>query len=90
MTLFLTSSPFVENAEGPILSNANGFIDRIREALPPFPRCLFVAADPERRDLCCQFGTDVVTAFSREGILFSAFQVLDSWNGAEAPYTWPG
>lgn len=85
MTLFLTSSPFVENAEGPILSNANGFIDRIREALPPFPRCLFVAADPERRDLCCQFGTDVVTAFSREGILFSAFQVLDSWNGAEAP-----
>lgn len=85
MTLFLTSSPFVENAEGPILSNANGFVDRIREALPPFPRCLFVAADPERRDLTCQFGTDVVTAFSREGILFSAFQVLDGWNAPEAP-----
>ena len=38
MTLFITSSPFVEGADRAILSNANGFVDRIRQALPPTPR----------------------------------------------------
>ena len=38
MTLFITSSPYVENADRALLSNANGFVDRLRQALPPFPR----------------------------------------------------
>lgn len=84
MTLFITSSPFVNDADGPALSNDNGFVDRIREALPPFPRFLFVSADPERHDLTCQFGTDVVTAFAGEGIYFSSFQVLDGWTAENA------
>lgn len=84
MTLFITSSPFVNDANGPVLSNENGFVDRIREALPPLPRFLFVAADPERHDLTCQFGTDVVTAFAGEGIYFGSFQVLDGWTAENA------
>lgn len=77
MTLFLTSSPFVENADRALLSNDNGFVDRIREALPPFPRCLFVCSSPERHDLTCRFGGDVFSAFREAGINFGSFTVLD-------------
>lgn len=77
MKLFLTSSPFVENADRALLWNANHFVDRIREALPPFPRCLFVCADPMRHDLTCQFGGDIFSAFREAGICFSGFAVLD-------------
>ena len=34
MTVFITSSPFVDGADRAILCNANGFVDRLREALP--------------------------------------------------------
>lgn len=84
MTLFLTSSPFVQDADGPILSNDNGFIDRIREALPPFPRCLFVCSDPERHDLTCRFGGELFMAFAREGIFFESFRVLDGESAERA------
>lgn len=80
MTLFLTSSPFVQDADRPILSDANGFVDQIREVLPTFPRCLFVAADPERHDLVCRFGNELFMAFAQEGIFFESFQVLDGAN----------
>ncbi|MGM9548377.1 MAG: dipeptidase E [Faecousia sp.] len=84
MTLFITSSPFVEGADRAVLSNANGFIDRIREALPPFCRCLFVCSDPERHDLTCRFGTDIVSAFGDAGMYFSRYAVLDGWSAGEA------
>ncbi len=81
MTLFITSSPFVENGDGPLLSNANGFVDAIREALPPLGRLLFVCSDPWRRDLTCRFAADVICAFASSGIFFSQFHVLDGENG---------
>ena len=84
MTVFLTSSPFVDGADRAVLSNANGFVDRIREALPPFCRALFVCSDPERHDLTCQFGTDMVSAFGDEGMYFSRYAVLDGTNADEA------
>lgn len=84
MTLFLTSSPFVQDTDRPILSDANGFVDRIREVLPTFPRCLFVAADPERHDLVCRFGAELFMAFAQKGIFFESFQVLDGTNRDEA------
>ncbi|MDD5863173.1 MAG: Type 1 glutamine amidotransferase-like domain-containing protein [Firmicutes bacterium] len=84
MTVFLTSSPFVDGADRAVLSNANGFVDRIREALPPFCRALFVCADPERHDLTCQFGTDMVSAFGDEGIFFSRYAVLDGSDADQA------
>ena len=77
MTLFLTSSPFVDGADRAVLSNDNGFIDRIREALPPFPRCLFVCSSPDRHDLTCRFGADVFSAFAEAGICFSSYSILD-------------
>lgn len=85
MILFLTSSPFVKDADRPILSDANGFVDQIREALSPFPRCLFVAADPERHDLVCRFGAELFIAFAQEGIFFENFRVLDGTNRDQAP-----
>lgn len=84
MKLFLTSSPFAENADRARLSNENHFIDRIREALPPFPRCLFVCSSPQRHDLTCWFGGDVFTAFREAGICFSSFTILDGENAERA------
>lgn len=86
MTLFITSSPFVENADHAVLDARNGFLDRLREALPPYPRCLFVASDPERHDLTCQFGADVFLAFAEAGMPFSAYYVLDGSNAGDAPF----
>ena len=77
MTLFITSSPFVDGADRAILSSDNGFLDRLREALPPFPRCLFVCSDPQRHDLTCRFGADVFSAFAEAGICFSSYSILD-------------
>lgn len=84
MTVFITSSPFVDGADRAILSNANGFVDRLRVALPPYCRCLFVASDPERHDLTCQFGSDVVSACAEAGIWFSSYTVLDGTNAEDA------
>lgn len=84
MTLFLTSSPFVENADRALLWDENHFIDRIQEALPPFPRCLFVCSDPERHDLTCMFGGDVFSAFREAGIFFGGFSVLDGETAEQA------
>ena len=84
MTVFITSSPFVDGADRAILCNANGFVDRLREALPPYCRCLFVASDPERHDLTCQFGSDVVSACAEVGIWFSSYTVLDGTNAEDA------
>ena len=81
MTLFITSSPFVEGADRAILSNANGFVDRLREALPEYGRLLFVASDPERHDLTCRFAADLVLACAGAGIFFSSFHVLDWESG---------
>ena len=84
MTLFLTSSPFVDGADRAILSNANHFLDRLQEALPPFPRCLFICSSPDRRDLNCRFGADIFTAFAEANIFFSSYQVLDGFNADHA------
>ena len=46
MTLFVTSSPFVDGAPRAILSNANGFVDRIRSVLPENPHVVF--DEPQR------------------------------------------
>ncbi len=86
MILFVSSSPFVEGADRAVLSEENDFLDRLREALPPFPRCLFVSADPKRHDLTCQFGADVFAAFADAGIPFSQYAVLDGFNAEDAPF----
>lgn len=84
MTLFVTSSPFVVNADGPLLSNANGFLDCMEQTLAPHGRLLFVCSDPWRRDLTCRFATDLVCAFAASGIFFSQFRILDGENADQA------
>ena len=77
MTLFVTSSPFVEDAPRAILSNANGFIDRIRGCLPANPNVVFVCSDPKDHDGTCQFAAITTAAFAEAGIAFGSYQVLD-------------
>ena len=77
MTLFITSSPFIDGVAPATLSNANGFIDRIRSCLPKHPNVVFVASDPKDRAGTCQFAAITTAAFANAGIAFSGYQVLD-------------
>lgn len=84
MVLFLTSSPYINGADRALLSNENEFIDRIRVVLPPCPRALFIAADPENRADTCRFGADTAAAFAQAGIPFQSYHILDGFNAQEA------
>ena len=84
MTLFVTSSPYIEGAPGAFLSNANGFVDRIREVLPPNPRALFICSDPDDRSGTCRFAAETCGAFAMEGMAFSSYHVLDRFNAKQA------
>ena len=77
MTLFITSSPYIDGAPRAILSDANGFLDQIRQVLPPNPRALFVCSDPNDHDGTCRFAAETTGAFCEAGIPFSSYQVLD-------------
>ena len=77
MVLFLTSSPYVIGADRALLSNDNEFVDRIRAVLPPYPRALFIAADPENRADACRFGADTAAAFSEAGMPFQSYHILE-------------
>ena len=68
MTLFVTSSPYIEGAPGAFLSNTNGFVDRIREVLPENPRALFICSDPDDHRGTCRFAAETACAFALEGI----------------------
>lgn len=84
MTLYITSSPFVNDAEGPVLNPVNGFLDNIRGDLPENPRCLFVASDPGAHRDMCLFGSHLFIAFAQAGIAFCQYLVLDGDSAAYA------
>ena len=84
MNVFITSSPYLDGADRAILNPENHFIETLRQALPPLPRALFVASDPEQHELTCSFGMDTTIAFAQAGITFSAYQVLDGTNAEDA------
>ena len=84
MTLFITSSPFDETAEMPLFSNANGFVDRLRAALPEYPSVTVIASSPERHDLTCRYGADDFVALTNAGIYPSRWNVLDGVNAEDA------
>ena len=86
MITFITSSPYVDGADRAILNEANDFVERLREALPPNPRALFVCSDPDAHDLTCHFGADTVAAFSLAGMAFSGYAVLDGSNVDDADF----
>ena len=84
MKLFITSSPFVDGADRAIMDPQNGLIRRLKQALPPYCRCLYICSSPDRRDLNCTFGADVFQIFAQEGMAFSHYAVLDGDNAYEA------
>ena len=84
MTLFITSSPYVDGAHRPILDPVNGFVDRLKVVLPPNPRALFICSHPEARDLTCHWGADTVSAFAYANMAFRSYAILDGFNAEEA------
>jgi len=86
MTLFITSSPYIDGAPRAILSNANNFVDRVREALPQNPTALFICSDPDDHEMTCRFAAETTGAFVEAGIAFSSYQVLD-WHNARRAYS---
>ena len=84
MILFLSSSPCIDGADRAILNPENGFLDRLREALPEHPRCLFICSSPLDRYATCRFGADMFQAFAEAGMPFSGYQILDAYNGEES------
>ncbi len=84
MILFLTSSPCVPNADRAILNPANGFVDRLKAALPQNLRCLFICSDPDSPELTDNFGQNIADAFAEAGMEFQEFAVLDRRNDDSA------
>jgi dipeptidase E len=80
MKLFITSSPFVDGADRAIMDPQNDLIRRLKQALPPYCRCLYICSSPDRHDLNCRFGADVFMAFANAGVHFTTYQVLDNQN----------
>ena len=78
MTLFLTSSPCIYEHSPATLNPANGFLDRLRAALPKNPRVLNICSDPEGHDLTEYYAQDMALAFHRAGIEFKTCRVLDN------------
>ena len=77
MTLFLTSSPCVYKHSPATLTEANGFLLRIRSKLPPKPKTLFVASSPADHKLTDFYCGDMAGAFERAGIPMTGWQLLD-------------
>ena len=78
MILFLTSSPCIYDHAPATLTEANGFLTRLRAALPKNPRTLFVCSDPENHAQTEFFAQDMSGAFRRAGIEFKTTRILDS------------
>ena len=74
-TYFLTSSPF--GPDSPYFNPQNGFVDRLRKAVPGNLRGLFVCSSPDRPELTDRFAGDTRYALESMGCAFSAFDVLD-------------
>ena len=85
MTLFLTSSPCLNGLDRAELNPANEFVARMKAALPPDVRCLFICSSPDTPEMTERFGQDMRNAFQEAGMPFARFAVLDSRNEDDAP-----
>ena len=78
MILFLTSSPCVYKHSPATLTEANGFLLRIRAKLPPNPKTLFVASSPADHAMTDFYCGDMAGAFERAGIPLTGWKLLDA------------
>lgn len=84
MTLFLTSSPCIYDHSPATLTEANGFLRRIRSKLPPKPNTLFVASSPADHAKTDFYCGDMAGAFERAGIPLTGWRLLDDLTAADA------
>ena len=84
MILFLTSSPCIYQHSPATLTEANGFLKRIRSKLPPNPKTLFVASSPDDHDRTDFYAGDMAGAFQRAGLAFSEWRILDGLTAGQA------
>lgn len=84
MNVFITSSPFIDEAPRAILSNRNQFIARIQAVLPPNPHVVFVCSDPTDHAGTCSFASIATAAFAEAGTHFASYQVLDGTTAHKA------
>ena len=79
MTLFLTSSPCIYQHSPATLTEDNGFLRRIKAALPEKPKTLFVASSPSEKDhpRTDFYAGDMAGAFARAGMEMPGWQILD-------------
>ncbi len=82
MTYFLTSSPCVEGE--PRLNPANGFADRLREALPDACPAVFICSDPDGFAWTDRFAGEMYDTFTEAGLAFTSYEVLDRRTQARA------
>lgn len=85
MILFLTSSPCLYQHSPATLNPANGFLRRLRAALPPNPKALFICSDPNDHAMTDFFVRDMADAFARAGLPLSVSVPLDSRTRILAP-----
>ncbi len=84
MILFLTSSPCLYQHAPATLNPANGFLRRLRAALSPKPRTLFVASSPEDEKMTAFFCADMAGAFARAGFDLEPYTILDRTTAPQA------
>lgn len=84
MILFLTSSPCLAGLDRAVLNPANGFVDRLRAALPKAPRCLFICSNPQTPDRTERFAQNMQDAFWEADLPFASLKVLDGRNASQA------
>lgn len=84
MTLFLTSSPFLPGMDRAVLNPANGFLNRLRDAVSQNGNCLYVCSNPDCYEKTDSYAAETAAAFCEAGIAFSGFAVLDGRNRSEA------
>ena len=84
MTLFLTSSPCIYDHSPATLNPANGFLARLRAALPDDPRVLNICSDPRDHAQTEYYAQDMAAAFRRAGIDFKTCRVLDDLSRTKA------
>lgn len=83
MHVFLTSSPCNDDVpagvELPcIFFERNGFVDRLRERVPPGARFVVVAADPENFSLNDEMTDTFAKCFAYHGMAFSSVEICDA------------
>ena len=82
MICFLTSAADIHGED--CLNPANGFIDRLKDALPEPTDCLFICSDPDDYASNDFYSAQLIDLMASEGMTMNSLTVLDSRNETDA------